>query len=302
MAVATQSGKVMLLKTAWSEFYDGDPITGNFDYIKEHGPKSGHEKYNFSPRDGMYRGYCPPPGPKPADRTGWTVIWVAKKPGTSGIRVVGVYYDASITSEYVDYIAAGEQIYYRVTAKSALFIPPELRSEAFPSPVRSGSCCYLQIPGTPTRYPALLSKLLRFIEAAQRNVRIEDLEDIAPQFFPDSAKRREVEQAAVGFITRLYEKDGYKVTSREPERVGFDLEARRGKSVLRLEVKGTAGAVPYAYITSNERGAALEDQDATWLMCIVTDALGKPKLHRYTSKEFFAAFSLDPMCYRAVLK
>jgi hypothetical protein len=301
MSMTTQYDKVVLLKTAWSEFYDGDPISGNFGYIKEHGPKSGHEKYNFAPRNGIYHGYCPPPGPKPTDLNGWTVIWVAKKPGTKGVRVIGVYYDATFTGEYVEFDVGNEHISFCVSAKSALFVPPELRSEAFPSPVRSGSCCYLQIPGTTSKYRPLLTKLLRFIEATQNDADALKRESSSTGF-PDTETRRKAEKAAVDFVTNHYRKNGYVVSSRESEHVGFDLEARRGKAILRIEVKGTAGAVPYAYVTANERNAALGDHDSTWLMCMVTDVHTRPQLHTYTSKDFLAAFSLDPICYRAVLK
>lgn len=301
MSIAAQYGKVALLKTAWSEFYDGDPVSGNFGYIKKHGPKSGHEKYNFARRRGVYHGYCHPPSPKPLDPSGWTVIWVAKKPGTKGVRVVGVYYDATFTEDYVGFDVGDEDITYCVSAKSALFIPPELRSKAFTSPVRSGPSCYLQRPGTRSKYRPLLIKLLKFIEATQNDAEALKRESSSTGF-PDSETRRKAEKAAVDFVTAHYEKNGYAVKSRESEHVGFDLEVRRGKTILRIEVKGTGSAVPYAYVTANERKAALGDRESTWLMCMVTDVHRKPKLHTYTSKEFLSTFSLDPICYRAVLK
>lgn len=72
--------KLVMLKTAWCDWYDGDEVTGNFGYVEEHGPGSGHERFNFRRTSkGVFHGYIPPIGkhhslPNPANPDNWTVV------------------------------------------------------------------------------------------------------------------------------------------------------------------------------------------------------------------------------------
>jgi hypothetical protein len=84
--------------------------------------------------------------------------------------------------------------------------------------------------------------------------------------------------------------------------VGYDLEAVAGRTRLLLEVKGTSGSTPYAYITASEIAKSQGKSSADWRLCMVINALTKPKLKIFTAKDFLATFKLEPICYRAVLK
>jgi len=300
--------KLVLLKTAWCEWYDGDEVTGNFGHIEEHGPNSGHERFNFRRAAGdFFRGYIPPIGkhhslPHPADPDNWTVVWVSKKPGTTGVRIVGVYFDASFDPKGGSYEVVGESIGYCVTAPDGFVVRPELRTESFKSPIKSGPCFYLRGGDNDTKRRVLATYLSKEIVRLQAETEAEADSLIGQISFPTNEHIRKVEKAAIDFVWRHFEGRRYKMTDRQSEKVGYDLEAVSARSKLLLEVKGTSGKTPHAFITSNELAKARGASGADWRMCIVTDALAKPKVTVLTAKEFLAKFSLEPICYRAVLK
>ena len=98
--------KILWVKFGWSEFYRGGPVDGNFSYLAGKG-KQGHEAYNFAPApDGTYYCYVPPQtefyAPKHPDRTGWTVVCLAKHPKRKGVHIVGWYEDATLLGRWRD--------------------------------------------------------------------------------------------------------------------------------------------------------------------------------------------------------
>ena len=61
-----------------------------------------------------------------------------------------------------------------------------------------------------------------------------------------------VEKAAVSAVTSYYKGLGYKIHSVESENKGWDLEAYKGKAILRIEVKGLAGSQISVRLSKNE--------------------------------------------------
>ena len=59
--------------------------------------------------------------------------------------------------------------------------------------------------------------------------------------FGDPAQNAEKETAAVKLVTKALKSKGYQVVSREKEKIGYDLEATKGRTQLHVEVKGIAG-------------------------------------------------------------
>ena len=297
--------KLVLLKTGWCDQYDGDSVVGNYGHVKKHGEKSGHERFNFLRRKaGWFRGYCPPIGksyatPNPPIPDGWTVVWISKKPGTKGVRIVGAYFDAVFNAGKDD--VGDEEINYCVSAKSGFLVPPELRTENFKSPIKSGPCFYL-IGGDKDRDRRKLAKYvmgeLQRLQGAIGSSPELQYERIA---FPDIEHIRRVEKAAVQFVWKKYERDGFKVKSREKDPVGYDLDAVKGKEKLKLEVKGTSSDISYAFITRKELGVCRGNPDA-WVLCMVTNALTSPKLKTFGAREFEQKFELAPLAYRATMK
>jgi hypothetical protein len=300
--------KLVLLKTAWSERYDGDEVMGNFGYVEEHGPKSGHERYNFRRgKDALYRGYVPPLGrhhstPNPAYPHGWTVVWVSKKPGTTGVRIVGVYFDASFEPQATTYKVDGAEIDFCVTARDGFLVPAVLRTLSFPSPVRSGACCYLLGAENDSKYRKLSNQLIKEIARLADEVEAEFPTPDVRASFPTNEHIRKVEKAAIDFVWKSFENRGYRIKNLQDAHLGYDLEAVRGRTKLLLEVKGTAGETPYAYVTSNELATALGVSRNDWRMCLVVGALSSPKMSVLDAQSFLDRFTLEPICYRAILK
>lgn len=114
--------------------------------------------------------------------------------------------------------------------------------------------------------------------------------------FGDPVNNRKVEVAAVKFATSQLEEEGYKVTSHESKKVGYDLEARKSGTILHVEVKGVSGSLVQFPITANEvrRG----ETDPRFRLFVVTTASSKsPTLHRFTWPELVSGFTLNPLAY-----
>lgn len=227
---------------------------------------------------------------------------MSKKPGTTGVRIVGVYFDASFDLEGGSYKVAGETIGYCVTARDGFVVPPELRTESFKSPIKSGPCFYLHGGDNDSERRALANYLSKEIVRLLGEAEAEADSLTGQVTFPSSEHIRKVEKAAIDFVWKHFESRRHTMTDRQKDNVGYDLEAVSGKTKLLLEVKGTSGSTPYAYITANELAKASGSAEQNWRICIVTQALTTPKLMILTAKEFLAKFRLEPICYRAVMK
>ena len=98
----------------------------------------------------------------------------------------------------------------------------------------------------------------------------EDYDDIVLQF-GNAEHNREVEKAAVDFVTKYMQSEGYTVVSREQDRCGYDLLCSSEDEEYHVEVKGTSGEAMRFIMTDKEFSTASEDED--YLVCIVTSAL-----------------------------
>lgn len=109
---------------------------------------------------------------------------------------------------------------------------------------------------------------------------------------------RRVEKAAVEFVRRRYEQDGWSVHSVEAEKVGYDLRCEKGDEEAHLEVKGTQADDVCFIITAAEVRNALIDR--RHLTCVVTAALTSgPKMFTFTRDEFPKKIELEPIAFRA---
>lgn len=94
----------------------------------------------------------------------------------------------------------------------------------------------------------------------------------------DAAHCALVEDAAIKRATKYFEDEGYNVESREAENLGWDLDAVKGRKILRAEVKGLSGNQARVEVTPNEyRDIEAESRD--YRLCIVTNALDPGKIH-----------------------
>ena len=106
-------------------------------------------------------------------------------------------------------------------------------------------------------------------------------------FQADVAFRLRIETAAIECAAGYFESQGYEVTSRERENVGYDLLAVRSEETLCIEVKGRSGREVCAEFSPNEYKAIQSAEKGTfhqgsYQICIVTSALVKPDLKHFS--------------------
>lgn len=111
---------------------------------------------------------------------------------------------------------------------------------------------------------------------------------------------RQVEQAAIKVATEYYQEHGWNVESVETQKCGYDLLCTKDTVQEHVEVKGVQGDGISFIITSGEVKQSQSNEN--FVLCVVTQALEKPQLNRFTSKEFTEKFLLEPISYRAIKK
>jgi hypothetical protein len=119
--------------------------------------------------------------------------------------------------------------------------------------------------------------------------------------FGRAESNRIVEQAAVNLVTEDFVRQGYTVTSRESENVGYDLDVSNHKEELHVEVKGVSGELPEFIITANE--VKQSKSDRSFHLRVVTSATSdNPAIHCFTGKQLKSLFEFQPITYRAKRK
>ena len=115
--------------------------------------------------------------------------------------------------------------------------------------------------------------------------------------FGSADRNRQVERAAVSFVTRRYTSQGWRVRNVSSDNLGYDIECKRGKNVHHVEVKGAAGAGPQFIISANElRNWA---KDRSFVLALVNCALDGPILRRFYGASGMKRFQFTPLAYVA---
>ena len=120
-----------------------------------------------------------------------------------------------------------------------------------------------------------------------------DVEVTSPGF-PDPQKRKKVELAAIDYVVTHYKCQGYSVSDRQSDNCGYDLFAEKGKSVLKIEVKGASLDEQRFFLSRNERAKSVDPQ---WRLAIVSNALDNPELFIYSTEEMEKVFDFKPLCW-----
>ncbi|KZC35719.1 hypothetical protein RHOFW510R12_08235 [Rhodanobacter sp. FW510-R12] len=81
----------------------------------------------------------------------------------------------------------------------------------------------------------------------------------------------QIEQAAVALAEKHYKQQGYAVKSVERDNRGWDIEVRKGKEVLYVEVKGHIGNVIQFELTPNEY-LRLQEHHSRYRVCVLRNA------------------------------
>jgi hypothetical protein len=299
MSTSSSDPPLIFFRTGWMRRYaglsDGDTIERGGAWVKEHG--YGHEIMNFLPVEGHVYGYVRPPGRPPEGQTdpylslrklgassgddslsGVTVVWVATHPA-GGACIVGWYRDATVyrrpqTSppdsprQYM-----GDRLIYRTMARAedATLLTPDERTFSLPQHQKNGMGQSNVWYATGSELGELRRQVHEYI-ATRQLPRIGRQNGIRPPRQPDPLLRLKVEEAAIQATTQHYRRLGYEVDSFEMDNIGWDLEARLGVIVLRLEVKGLSGSEIVVELTPNEY-AMMARHQASYRLCVLTSAL-----------------------------
>ena len=325
--------KALWIKVGWSEYYQGGEVNGDYGYIKDEkgnrNDRAAHEKYNFLPnRNGKYQIYVPPNGknqslPFRDDSKAWTVFCLSKN-GKNGVQLVGWFENCKLLEENKsrsEYSSKegfpldqdGGDFIYSITSSEAYLIRPEYR-QRIKHPSLTRSFMYLTGPDIDKekKRTDILKTLKKFTQSTHADhliknptiKKIHALPSVSENPFTystDAKHRKKVETKAVDFTTKYYEDKKYNVESHESKNCGYDLLATRGKSILEIEVKGTASKEEQFFISRNELNRM--NNSSRWKLAIVTEALSdNRKLEIYSPKEVKKKFNLNPMIYRGKLK
>ncbi len=108
-------------------------------------------------------------------------------------------------------------------------------------------------------------------------------EDLRGGGFGNAAENRQVEHAAIQVVTDAYGAEGWTVSSVESDKYGWDLTAKRGRTVEHIEVKGIRGPKIEFFLTANEHRRS--ETDTRWKLVAITNALSpRPNWYELTGK------------------
>ncbi len=279
--------KIALVKTGWSEQYQGGPVLGRYAHITKF--DEAHERFNFLEHsDGLFYGYLPPIGPmerppQPKVKDGWLMIFVSARNGNGPLTVVGWYDNATFHEEYAErpeYTTSGdfetdvhgEKYSYCISADTGHLISATSRIHTVSGAhLKRSPVLYVRGNGKDEPWRRELASFAETLVSEPRS----GTDQLPPKLsFPDPEQRKRVELAAIDAAKEFLRKD-YRITDRQKENCGYDLLARHRKTgdELHVEVKGTSGVNMHFYMSRNEFRYMPSPK---WRMIMVTNALVEP--------------------------
>lgn len=292
---------VLFCNIGWMEhyqgLYDGDKIVGGGSYVKEKG--RGHEVCNFIENKDILYGYVQPPGTQidinriganldDESVSGITVVWTATRP-TGGTAVIGWYKDATVFRDYQTFhhVPAIHQkngidgYWISAPGNQAKLLPIDERTLEIPRQVKGGiGQANIWYADKPESAP-IVKQAIELIGGKKFKPAIGK-----KRGKQDQERKAQIEQAAIRLSREHYENLGYSVESVEKDNLGWDLEAKSGKTVLRIEVKGLSGDTFSVELTPNEYKTFSELSDG-YRLAVVTNSLSSPELFicRYSKEK-----------------
>ena len=274
---------------------DADSLKGEFKYIQEN--KTGHEQWNFLPKDGFLYGFVPIMrnkatrksvnininriGAKSTDEylEGVDVVFFSRNPEDGNTYIVGWYSNATL------YRQACEQPGGRVSGKSVGYVAKTKASNGFCVPQSRRTFVIPQahqIKGgygqNPIWYGDIIPNLKEEVRKYISSFNTEKKSIVAPKQINLEAKLL-VEQNAINAVRTYYQELGFDVESVEKDNCGWDLTATHPNGTKRLiEVKGLSGQQISVQITPNEY-KTLKECHRDYILAVCTDALVSPELH-----------------------
>ncbi len=287
---------LLFANIGWMTHYRGncanDQIKGGGSYRDD----DKHEAFNYLPIGGKCYGYVQPVrwGKINLSRIDKTcsgerldnvlVVWIAKHPVGGGTYIVGWYKNASVYSVFQESSSALRNNYeYNIVAnsKDCTLVPLDQRT--------------FQIPRANTQGQGFLGQSnVWYADSPKKSIQqfrdevfhyIQEYSTIGQHVSKHAIKvdveaRKQVEKAAVIFVTKEYRKLGYRVVSREKENIGWDLDATKSGITLKLEVKGLSQNQVSVRISKNEHDSMMANKDS-YRLCVVTNAIKKPTLIKF---------------------
>lgn len=290
---------MVFLNGGWMEHYEGldnDTIHGGGSYVKENG--MGWEIFNFKNSNGKVYGFVQSKGLNNLERISETAdedkvtdvlaVFTATHPEYGGTYVVGWYRHAIFYRDYQTERVNGRKykgkcMEYNVEAQykdtTLLSIDERLGFERLPTGKggKARSNVWYADSDIGIEYK---EKVLKFIDNYERKKKV-----IAEKRYTnrnrkqDVELKKKVEDIAIKFVMAHYENDnGYIVKSVENDKVGWDLEASKGKHLLRIEVKGLSRSEINVELTMKEYTKMNEYKKEGYRLAVVTNCLKEPDL------------------------
>lgn len=196
--------------------------------------------------------------------------------------------------------------YFKVRYLTNLFEGPSI-ADLRKLPALKGAM-FLKSGPAGTVYPLteaqglLLGSLVDRVTPRQRYVKLTKNEGFAVQAqfgggFGSAKVNKKVEQAAVKALRRHLGELGWEIRSVEADKVGYDLECRRGSQVLHVEAKGVRGVKRIFVLTAGEYKRSSEDP--SFRLGIVTTALSSPVVLLLSPSQLRNRLSVNPLAYMA---
>ena len=287
--------KLLFANIGWMTHYQGQTITDKIMGGGSYDPAEKHEAFNFMVINDSCYGYVEPPVhskinlqridpncPRQADELkDVLVIWVSSHPKTKGSYIVGWYKNATVYSYFHESKEIRRKNFsYNIKAvsKDCILLPVDKRTFPVPRANRVGKgflgqCNVWYADSSQKDVNDFKKEVLDYIN----NYKVEgDVHIIKKLLAVNAEQRKKIEEAAVDFVKKEYQNRGYQVKSREDENCGWDLDAIKGKVLLKLEVKGLGGE-GMVHITRNEYDKMNQYKD-DYRLCIVFNALKSPTL------------------------
>lgn len=301
---------LLCLRVGYMASYDGPgTITSGGKYVTTNGV--GGEVFNFKPSRGKCYGYAmsihhagiraellaPGKSWKPGDELHPVdVVFMARRP-SYGQVVVGWYRNATVfhrkyrvrRGKIPGMVEPAREFLCVVDKRQAVLLPEDKRVFLVPSaqtgkqgfPGQSNVWYPTQSMDRP-EVSAFVALLRQLMDSSSGIVLPAD--EVVPTTKPnqsgrasDAAHNTAVERAAVDAAWAHYKGQGFSMSSVEKDCEGWDLEARKDSTLLRVEVKGHSGDTVNFELTPNEY-AKLKMHHQTYRVCVVLSALDSPKL------------------------
>ncbi len=99
-------------------------------------------------------------------------------------------------------------------------------------------------------------------------------------------------------MRRYFERYGWQVRDVSATRCHYDLECKRGKAALHVEVKGTRGSAQQFILTQAE--AETWRTDSRFRLALVTRALISPRLFQFRGPKSLSVIQMKPIAFVCV--